>query len=208
MEMTNAALMVNLPRMGKAIQQDLFDGKREHGPRRYKHGGDINVGKRKLARPFKKNAAIHIVFKSSLAKGVNSMLSPRNRLAIDRIIEKQARKQEAKVHGQQNVGNHIHFMASFKTKKQLTRFLKAVAGLIARHVLGAQKGQPAGTKFWDHPPFSRIIQGARDFAGMVRYILKNEVEARLGKAFREGIEKFDRAQAKAQKTGRAIWEFL
>jgi REP element-mobilizing transposase RayT len=208
MEMTSAAPTAILPLMGKAIQQDLFDGKREHGPRRYKHGGGIYIGKRKLARPFKKNAAIHIVFKSSRAKGVNSMLSPRNRLAIDRIIEKQARNQEAKIHAQQNVGNHIHCMASFKTKKQFTRFLKAVAGLIARLVLGAQKGQPAGTKFWDHPPFSRIIQGARDFAGMVRYILKNEVEARLGKAFREGIEKFDRAQAKAQKAGREVWEFL
>jgi REP element-mobilizing transposase RayT len=194
--------------MGKAIQQDLFDGKREHGPRRYKHGGDINIGKRKLARPFKKNTAIHIVFKSSRARGVNSMLSLRNRLAIDRIIEEQARKQEAKIHAQQNVGNHIHCMASFKKKNQLTRFLRAVAGLIARHVLGAEKGQPAGTKFWDHPPFSRIIQGTRDFAGMVRYILKNEVEARLGKAFREGIERFDRAQAKAIKAGREVWEFL
>lgn len=136
------------------------------------------------------------------------MLSPRNQIAIDRIIEKQARKNDVKIHAEQNVGNHLHVMASFKSKPQFKRFLRAVAGLIARHVLESKKGHAAKTKFWDHIPFTRIVQGFRDFTGMLRYILKNTVEAELGKEFREGVERFERALAKAKKAGREIWEFL
>jgi REP element-mobilizing transposase RayT len=188
--------------MGKATQSDLFEGKREHGPRRYKHGGDLNIGKRKIARPFKRNTPIHIVLKSSQAKGVNSMLSPQNRVAIDRIIEKQARKHQGKIHAQQNVGNHCHLMASFKTREQFKKFLKAVSGLIAQHVLKTRKGQPAKTKFWDHIPFTRIVQGLRDFRIMLEYILKNMIEVEVGKKFRESVESSERAFAKIRRTGR------
>jgi REP element-mobilizing transposase RayT len=208
MDMTKSFPGAILRAMRKAIQSDLFDGKREYGPHRYKHGGDLNIGKRKLARPFKRNTPIHIVLKSSQAVGKCSMLSARNKVAIDRIIEKQARKQQAKVHAQQNVGNHCHLMASFKTREHFKRFLRAVCGLIARHVLGAEKGEPAGAKFWDHTPFTRIVRGLRDFRGMMNYILKNTVEAERGRNLREGIETFERAFTKARKTGREAYEFF
>jgi REP element-mobilizing transposase RayT len=194
--------------MRKSVQGDLFEGKREHGPRRYKHGGDLHVGKRKLDRPFKRNTPMHIVFKSSHAKGKNSMRSAHNQVAIDTIIEKQARRQNAKVHAQQNVGSHLHLMASFKTKDQLKKFMRAVSGLIARHVLRTKKGKPAGVKFWDHIPFTRIVQGMNDFYGMLRYILKNTLEAECGKEWREGIERYERALRKAKKTGRDVLEIL
>ncbi|RYZ76800.1 MAG: hypothetical protein EOP06_30935, partial [Proteobacteria bacterium] len=167
--MTKQAPKASLRRMGKAIQRDLFEGRLEHGPNRFKHGGDLNRGKRKIARPFKSNTPIHIVLKSSLATGENSMLSPHNRIAIDRIIEKQARKQQAKIHAQQNVGNHCHLMASFRTRAQFKKFLKAVSGLIARHVLRTKKGRPAQARFWDQIPFTRIVRGFRDFKSMIHY---------------------------------------
>lgn len=136
------------------------------------------------------------------------MLPPRNKLAIEDIIERQARRDQAKIHGQQNVGNHLHLMVSFRTKEQFIRFLRSISGLIASHVLQARKGKPAGGKFWDQIPFTRIIQGFCDFNNMLRYILKNVVEVEIGTDFREGIERFERALAKSRKTGRHVSEFL
>ena len=194
--------------MGKAVQRDLSENSREHGPRRTKHGGGLDANKRKLTRPFKKGKPLHIVLKSSHAKGPRSLRSAPNKLVIDRLITKSAKKLNAKMHAIQNVGNHIHLFMTFQTKPELTNFLKSVTASIARHVLKAKKGKPAGIRFWDAIPFTRIVDGLRDFHGMMNYILKNRIEVDYGADAREAIERFERAERKARKTGRHASEFL
>ena len=206
--MTNVSARAILPAVKKSAQSDLFEGKREHGPRRTKHGGGIDANKRKLARPFRKNKPLHIVLKSSYVKGLRSLRSAHNKLAVEKIVQTNAKKQNAKLHAHQNVGNHLHILASFKTKAALTKFLKTIAALISRHVTNAKKGKPAGIKFWDAIPFSRIVDGLRDFRGMLNYILKNRIQAEYGSEAREEMERFERAEAKARKTGRPAFEFL
>ena len=206
--MTKIAPAANLRLMRKAAQRDFFEDKREHRPNRTKHGGGIEKNKRKLARPFRANKPIHIVIKSSHAKGALSLRSMQNKLAVESILINHAKKTNAKLHAKQNVGNHVHILATFKTKKMLTRFLKAITALIARHVTKAKKGKPFGVKFWDEIPFTRIVEGLRDFRGMLNYILKNRIEAEYGAAARERMENFEKAEAKARKTGRVAYDFL
>ena len=194
--------------MKNAIQRDLFDGKREYGPRRTKHGGGLESKKRKIARPFQSNKPIHIVMKSSLAKGKMSLLSMQNRILIEQIIKTHASKVKAKIHASQNVGSHIHLLMTFKTKTALTNFLKTITALISRHVTKAKKGKPFGKRFWDERPFTRIVKGLRDFRGMLNYILKNKIEAEFGSDARTAIEKLERAQAKARRSGRCVSECL
>ena len=181
--------------MKKSAQRDFFESQREHGPRRSRHGGGLEKNKRKLSRPFQKTKPLHIVLKSSHATGSRSLRSASNRVAVDTMINDQSRKVSAKIHAKQNVGNHVHLLMSFKTKTALTKFLKAIASMIARHVTQARKGKPAGFRFWDEIPFSRIVDGLRDFRGMLNYILKNRIESEYGREAREALEAFEKAEA-------------
>ena len=189
--------------MKKAVQRDFFEGKRENGPRRTKHGGGLETNKRKLARPFRASRPLHIVLKSSHARGALSMRSMRNRLAVDKIVVAHATKARAKLHAKQNVGNHIHLLMTFKTRVALKVFLRSVAALIARHVTGAKKGKPFGSPFWDEIPFTRIFEGLRDFRGMLNYIFKNKIEAESGTAARERMERREEAERKLRRRRRS-----
>ncbi len=189
-------------------QADLFANDTDHRPRRYTHGGDTSKGKRKLSRPLDRRKPAHLTLKSTKAKGPLNFRSPRNKLYIERVVEKWARKLGITIHAQQNVGNHIHLIVSFPRREAVQNFMRTVAGLIARHVTGAKKGRPFGERFWDALAFSRVVHGERDLWNLKRYILKNEVEAEFGGSARDGVERFDEADRKARKTGRPITDFL
>lgn len=170
-------------------QQDFFKDDREVGPGRSAHGGELAKGKRKVTRPFRKNQTNHLVLKSSAAKGRLIMLGPKFRLAIDAIVEKYAERFQITLHEKQNVGNHIHCMASAPRKKLLSNFLRTIAGVIARLVTGAKKGEPFDGRFWDHVIFTRLIVGRRDFRSMQNYLHKNHLEAELGPQARAEYER-------------------
>ena len=164
-------------------QADFFQTNREYAPNRITHGDDKCVGKRKIARPFRKNAPIHVVLKSERAMGEMNLLTTENRLAVKIIFAEQAERFEVKIHAEQNVGNHIHAVLSCASRESFQNFLRAVAGLIARAVLGTASG-----KFWTQVPFTRLIIGRRDYLQILNYIMKNKIEANHGKAARQEIE--------------------
>ena len=56
-------------------------------------------------------------------------------------------------------------------------FLRAISGIIARTVLGAQRGEPKGKKFWDARPFTRIVAWGKAYTAACRYLIKNQLEA-------------------------------
>ena len=164
-------------------QTDFFQMNRDFAPDRISHGDQTCVGKRKIARPFRRNTSIHLVLKSDRAVGTKNLLTRENRVQVKRIIARQAALFNVKVYSEQNVGNHIHAVLSCPEREGFQNFLRAVTGLIARAVL-----KTAGGKFWTQVPFTRLIVGRRDFLQMQNYLMKNFVEANLGKAAREIIE--------------------
>jgi REP element-mobilizing transposase RayT len=194
--------------MSKAIQKDFFGKKSDFAPRRYTHGGVGSTGKRKLHRPLDRKRPLHLVMKSSEAKGRLSFLGLKNKVEIERIFARRAKQFAVTIHRFENVGNHIHAVVTFKRKDAFQNFLRTVSALIARHVTGARKGKPFGKRFWDHLPFTRVVFGQRGMNALGGYMWKNELEREAGGLARHTIEEYERAAAKARRTGRDIWEFL
>lgn len=131
-----------------------------------------------------------MILKSSHAKGRLSLLS--RKVEVSQLVEAKASKYQIKIHRFENMGNHLHLMVSFKSKKQMQDFMRVVSGLIARLVTGAQKGRAFGKRFWDHLVFTRIVTGRRDFAGLDHYFFKNEIEREYGRGARADIERDER----------------
>jgi len=85
---------------------------------------------------------MHIVLRSSRARGEWSMLTPRNRKRIEDFAYKAAKKHGVRLYRFANVGNHLHLLVKTRTRTAFQRFLKDVAGTVAILVTGAKK-QPA-----------------------------------------------------------------
>jgi hypothetical protein len=129
-----------------------------------------------------------VVLRSSQARGslsLLSLLSPRRARGIEALVRAQARIQGVRLYRYANAGNHLHLVVLPGSRKALSAFLRALAGLIARQVLRTERGRPfirataeerTPTGFWDARPYTRIVEWGRDFAGACRYVLRNELE--------------------------------
>ena len=146
------------------------------------HGGEHAQGKRKSRRPIDPKQALHVVLRSSKARGESSMLHPKHCDPIHDFVHKIAKRWGVKLYRYANVGNHIHMLIKVPSRAVWQRFLREVAGGIALIITGARKGSAltrndSGRGFWDHLAFTRIVHFGRDFEGMKRYLIKNLFEA-------------------------------
>jgi REP element-mobilizing transposase RayT len=153
------------------------------------HGGELSRGKRKSLRPIDPKQALHVVLRSSKARGTFSMLHPKHCNHIEKFVRETAKRWGVRVYRFANVGNHIHLLVQVPTREAWKRFSKELSGGIAQIVTGAKKGMglsrsadvsiPESAKrgFWDHLIFTRIVAFGRDFQGMARYLVKNLFEA-------------------------------
>ena len=134
----------------------------------------------KIKRPLTTKHAIHLVLKSELARGNKSFLRARNVDRIDRIVRSSAKKFGVRLYHFVNVGNHIHLVVKLHDTQTYSSFIRAVTGLIARHVLQAQRNAAKGIKFWQARPFTRLVTWGRDYNRVKRYMEKNREQARSG----------------------------
>jgi hypothetical protein len=66
---------------------------------------------------------------------------------------------------------HLHLVIKLDDRKEFSKFVRVITGLIARHVLKAQRGPVAEssvaakekTQFWMARPFTRLIAWGRDY---------------------------------------------
>lgn len=145
------------------------------------HGGEVlaKIRKRKEARPFDPSKHLHLTMRSSRAVGEKSMLHPSRSRLIRSIVFRAAKRNAIELKEFVCVGNHLHFLIQTKSRRliparmSLRAFLREVAGLVARVMTGAKKGQPAVKPFWDHLAWSRIVEWGRDLFGIKKYIQKN-----------------------------------
>lgn len=150
------------------------------------HGGDLAKGKRKVARPIDPKQAIHLVLRSSIARGSQSMLHPKHCKNIHEFTHKVGKRLGIRIYRYANVGNHIHLLIKVPSRMIWQRFLRELAGGIAIIVTGARKGaaltrtnSAAGNArgFWDGLAFTRIVKFGRDFKRVCDYVVKNLFEA-------------------------------
>ena len=132
---------------------------------------------RKTARPFSSKEAIHVVMRSRIAVGDRSLAGKRNRTWLSAYLPYLAKKCSVKVYRYSNNGNHLHLVLKAKERGNLGNFLRALSGMIARKVLGAEKGRKANLGFWDSRPYSRIITWGREFWSVLGYVERNALEA-------------------------------
>jgi REP element-mobilizing transposase RayT len=154
-------------------------------------------GRRKIFRPLDRKRPLHIILKSSLARGSKSFVS--NQLVVKSLIEAKAKAYGIKIHGLEIMRDHIHLFVSFKSRVFVQSFMKVTTGLIARAITKAAKGKPFGKRFWDGLAFTRIITGRRDFATMRNYLVKNRIERDEGTEFRRAIEFHEEIERTARR---------
>ena len=130
---------------------------------------------------------MHVVLRSSQAKGDWSFRRAKNYKNIRRLVEKFAVMYVAHVHSMANVGNHLHLHIKFVSRPSYTAFIRALSGAIAMVVTGvnrwtkhrARPNQATREKkfrFWDHRPYSRIVLNLRHFLNLKDYVAENQLE--------------------------------
>ena len=133
----------------------------------------------KSARAIAVKSPMHIVLRSTKAVRNRSFLLHARSLGKDPL--RAAKRFGIQIYEAANSGNHIHLLIRLPDRGALAGFLRALAGLLARKVLGAERGKPSSVeKFWDARPFSRIIVAYRDFKAVRSYLAQNKLEAFLG----------------------------
>ena len=120
---------------------------------------------------------VHLVMRSEKARGEWSFSRKENSRRIHEILHKQAAKFGVRIYDLAIVGNHFHVALRLANKKMFHRFLRAIAGLIARMITGAERGSGKRVKFWDSRPFTRLVHWGTAYDSIKRYFLKNKLEA-------------------------------
>jgi REP element-mobilizing transposase RayT len=144
---------------------------------RLDHGGEIGLKKRKTRRPFDHKRALHVVMRSTRARGEWSMLRPQNARKVKQVVNEAARKHGIKLYRFANVGNHLHLLFQARKVENLRAFMREISGSIAFQITGAKKSNPLQGKFWDLLPYSRVVTWGRDFKAVTNYIIGNLFEA-------------------------------
>ncbi len=145
-----------------------------NSPKAY-FGGSLLVGKRKSVRPMSSKHALHLILKSSRAKGSHSFLNHQKQIRFQ--LDKQAKKFGVRIYEYSNVGSHLHFLIRIHSRREYKKFIRAISSLIQGIVtktLGAS--QKSKEIFWDFRPFSRIVSWGRDFRIANEYVIKNTLE--------------------------------
>ncbi len=143
--------------------------------KRFFGGAYLKKSHAKTARPISVRRPMHLVVRSTRATGSQSFLL-RDR-DLRKVLSKQGKSFGVKIYRFANAGNHLHMIVLPRSRAAFQKFLRSVTGIIARKILGAERGSARGLQFWDQRPFTRIVEWGRDFTRVNRYLLQNALEA-------------------------------
>jgi REP element-mobilizing transposase RayT len=135
---------------------------------------------RSTPRPLATRNTMHLVLRSTKAKGDWSFTRPKNAAEIKRITTKFANKYGVKIFSVANVGNHLHFHLRLTNRYLYRPFIRALTSAITMAVTGASRWKPlkkqARDRFWDYRPFTRVVESFRAFLNLRDYIYINQLE--------------------------------
>lgn len=136
------------------------------------YGGELRKKRTgRGARPLSTRQTMHLVLRSSRARGEKSFLRLRSRARIQQIINKFAAKYAVEIIDFANVGNHLHLHIKLAKRFTYAPFIRAVTGAIALFV-----GERGTGKFWDLRPFTRVVESLRGFLNLQDYVQINQYE--------------------------------
>jgi hypothetical protein len=141
---------------------------------------------RSRPRPLSTKFSMHLILRSSKAKGSWKFTTPANERRINAIISRFAHKHGVTITNFANVHNHLHIHAELQSAQGYKRFIRAVTSAITMAVTGVSRHRPhAGAgrgKFWDLRPFSRLCTTVAARTRLNRYINLNKAERFIGRA--------------------------
>jgi len=140
-------------------------------------GGSYLKGNAREERPISAKRPMHLVMRSTLARGERSFLNKSKARQIESLVHKLAKEKGVKVYRFANSGNHLHFLLLPSSREAFHSYIRAISGLIARISLGVERGKALGLKFWDARPYTKIIEWGREFRSVCNYVLQNTLEA-------------------------------
>jgi len=142
------------------------------------YGGSLQTTRKGRAggRPLCTARSIHLTLRSTQARGARSFRQPHHADKVRSLIKRFSGKFKVRVFSVANVGNHLHLHVQLANLKAYTRFIRALTAAIAMAIMGTGKGKPAQAKFWDRRPFTRLVNGVREFIRVKDYIEINNLE--------------------------------
>jgi hypothetical protein len=146
------------------------------------YGGELMKSRQGRARPrpLSTRDTLHVVLRSSRAKGDWSFAKRENRTKVHEILQRFSRKYGVRVLSYANVGNHLHFHVKLSNRYLYAPFIRALTAAIAMAVTGCSRWKPlkekAGDRFWDYRPFSRVVRSFRASLNLRDYVRINQYE--------------------------------
>lgn len=132
---------------------------------------------RSKPRPIATRSSMHLVLRSSKAKGEWSFRRTDNAKKINAAVSKFSNRFGVKILSLANVGNHLHFHLQFTSRQGYRPFIRALTAAIAMAVSGVSRwNKKSEGRFWDYRPFTRIIQSWRGYLNLKDYVRINQLE--------------------------------
>lgn len=135
-------------------------------------GGDLNSGQRKVARPISIKRPMHLVLKSSRARGRFCFLNHRGDL--DQSLKRVSQKWGVRVMDRVWVRNHIHMVVQVSSRTQYRSWIRELTGALVK-VLSARTREVLRS-FFDLRPWTRILDWGRDLRNAFDYLKLNRME--------------------------------
>ena len=159
------------------------------------YGGDLLKTRagRARGRPLSTRETMHLVLRSSKAKGEWSFRRPRNENSVNRIIDRFSVRYGVRVISMANVGNHLHMQIKLSNRFGYKPFIRAVTAAIAMTITGRNRwtqtaeNSGQGEKFWDYRPFTTVVSSLRAVLNLRDYIRINQLE---GDGYKRGDARF------------------
>lgn len=132
---------------------------------------------RSKARPLAVRSTMHLVLRSSKAKGEWSF--KKHAKTIRKIVDKFAGRHHVKIVSYVNVGNHLHLQIKLGHRTSYRPFIRAITAAIKMKVTGVSRWvkNANAQKFWDLRPFTRIVTSFTERISLRSYILVNFYES-------------------------------
>lgn len=156
-------------------QQSLFNQKWS-----LSHGGILRKKAHgRGARPLSSKATLHVVMRSSQAKGLWSFQNSKNIRKLGKFIQEFSKSKGVELISVANVGNHYHLHVKIPNRSLYKAWIRGLSSGIAMLTLG-RKGlyllKNQEEKFWDYRPFTRVIQSFKAFLNLKDYLRINQFE--------------------------------
>jgi len=145
------------------------------------YGGELRKkAKGRSHRPLVfRSGSMHITLKSSQARGSSSFQASHLRKKVAHFVTEFSAKKGVKILSFANVGNHLHLhvkLTNLTLYKAWIRGLTSGLAMASQGLQGLKSLKARGLRFWDHRPFSRVIQSFRHFSNTKSYVEVNLLE--------------------------------